>query len=415
MKTKIITKIFKSGVIKRFQKVLPFCLTLCLIFMPAFAANSRENDSHFLYAMDASGDAWSFAVAVNITDKTLVFTDSSKADNYPDGEALLEIDEAAEPLYREEGNIFSNGNLFSWHTESRVSSSAVLSAAQPVGGESVSVFYIEEDQTFAKTDTAIKEIKIYEDGTGSVSLNENVSGMSHCPGYVLNSVGDCVGVLYNSGAAYTPWYGVNTVIPDLPDIPEPEPKPFWQTTAGVAGITAVIVAAAAFVILKKSKPSKPANLSRISSDNQSDIGGTEYYAGPVHAKTDLGGTEYYIEKTDDFQKTVPVETPSRGLAFKGGIMNGVLVPLNAGTTTIGRDPSCTVHYPIDPRKSLGISQNHALIRVEGDKITLCDTSSTGTYLKRIGRLSRNQPVQVNVGDVFCLGGEDANRVEIISI
>ena len=92
-----------------------------------------------------------------------------------------------------------------------------------------------------------------------------------------------------------------------------------------------------------------------------------------------------------------------GKEFPIGNENGLVV-------TIGRG-RCLIKYPEDYP---AVSRNHAELWRENGELFLVDTSSTGTLLKRFGKvIPKGEKIPVNLGDVFYLG-EQKNRFEIIA-
>lgn len=97
------------------------------------------------------------------------------------------------------------------------------------------------------------------------------------------------------------------------------------------------------------------------------------------------------------------------LLAKGGCMNGRVYPIEQSEITIGRDASMVIRFPADTR---GVSRIHAKLYWQGSQLMLMDCNSTsGTFLKRQGKLTPMVPVAVQSGDVFYIG-EKANCFEI---
>lgn len=90
-------------------------------------------------------------------------------------------------------------------------------------------------------------------------------------------------------------------------------------------------------------------------------------------------------------------------------MNGRVYPIEQSEITIGRDASMVIRFPADTR---GVSRIHAKLYWQGSQLMLMDCNSTsGTFLKRQGKLAPMAPVAVQSGDVFYIG-EKANCFEI---
>ena len=98
------------------------------------------------------------------------------------------------------------------------------------------------------------------------------------------------------------------------------------------------------------------------------------------------------------------------LVCRGGYQDGKVYRIG-NKTVIGRNPDCNIQYPANYPS---ISRYHAILRMENGRLFLCDLSSTGTALKRLGSvLPKGSCVPVGVGDVFYLGAQ-RNRFEIIA-
>lgn len=90
-------------------------------------------------------------------------------------------------------------------------------------------------------------------------------------------------------------------------------------------------------------------------------------------------------------------------------MNGRVYPVEQNEITIGRDAAMVIRFPAD---TPGVSRIHAKLYWQGDQLMLMDCNSTsGTFLKRLGKLTPMAPVAVQSGDVFYIG-EKANSFEI---
>ncbi len=121
--------------------------------------------------------------------------------------------------------------------------------------------------------------------------------------------------------------------------------------------------------------------------------------------------------------TVPIkEQPGNGeycLACRGGFLDGRRFPMR-GSVGIGRNPDIqgvleTIRYP---EKYQGISRQHARVLMKNGAFYLVDTNSSyGTYLIKPGmpepkRLTPNQPVPLQPGDSFFLGGSNVNEFRL---
>lgn len=417
------------------KKKLLLCFSISLAALFTLASASGAED-RFLYALDADGTAWSFAVAVNMSNRTLVFTSSNGAENYADGEAQVDIGGSMSKLYVEEGKVFDGGELFSWRTEKPVKNSLVFEHAQPALGETISVHYLGEEQARMSMTTTVSQFKVYEeDGTAIFSLAESVPDLRYIPGYALNDAGQCVGVLYKSGIAYAPWYQADAEGgqdaessnpgTDLDD--DDETDPWWKTTAGLSAIAVgIALVGIGIVIARNKRKTSGGNPPPVDSGTapganaQANVTET-FSAGvafsPEQTPNDVGQTAYRPPAFDAplnpaVPPTMPAEPSAYGLEFTEGALKGAVVPLGAGEITVGRDFSCSVRYPADYTK---ISRKHALIRLENGQIVLRDTSSRGIFRKGSHeKLPANQPIPVRVGEAFYLGGS-ADCMEIVSL
>ena len=88
------------------------------------------------------------------------------------------------------------------------------------------------------------------------------------------------------------------------------------------------------------------------------------------------------------------------LVVTGGYMMGRIYPVENSEITIGRSPTAGIPYKVE-----SVSKLHCKVyRDSSNRWMLMDCNSrNGTYLKRIGKLSPMQPVEVFPGDIFFLG------------
>jgi FHA domain len=96
------------------------------------------------------------------------------------------------------------------------------------------------------------------------------------------------------------------------------------------------------------------------------------------------------------------------LAVVRGGRKGQEFPLEDGNNLVGRWDPDTGSFPEvdldadDPEAK--ISRKHALIRIDGGKITIEDIGSlNGTYVNRQPRLSPGSPVEIKTGDEVIIG------------
>ena len=103
----------------------------------------------------------------------------------------------------------------------------------------------------------------------------------------------------------------------------------------------------------------------------------------------------------------PAAFKARLSVVRGG-RKGQEFPLEDGNNLVGRWDPDTGSFPEvdldadDPEAK--ISRKHALIRIEGGKITIEDIGSlNGTYVNRQPRLSPGTPVEIKTGDEVIIG------------
>jgi len=120
-------------------------------------------------------------------------------------------------------------------------------------------------------------------------------------------------------------------------------------------------------------------------------------------------------KPEAAPEPAPATTAAAGVPFKaklsivrGSPRKGQEFPLEDGNNLIGRWDPETGSFPEvdldadDPEAK--ISRKHALIRIEGDKITIEDIGSlNGTYVNRQPRLSPGSPAEIKSGDEVIIG------------
>ena len=103
-------------------------------------------------------------------------------------------------------------------------------------------------------------------------------------------------------------------------------------------------------------------------------------------------------------QVVPVIAGDTGLRVQGvsGQFAGRRFAI-AGQLRIGRDPAR--NDLVYPAESQGVSGVHCVLIVNGGRLLVQDLGSTyGTYVGG-SRLAANTPVELRVGDRFCLGSE----------
>jgi hypothetical protein len=119
-------------------------------------------------------------------------------------------------------------------------------------------------------------------------------------------------------------------------------------------------------------------------------------------------------KPEAAPEPAPAATAAAGVPFKAklsvvrGGRKGQEFPLEDGNNLIGRWDPETGSFPEvdldadDPEAK--ISRKHALIRIDGGKITIEDIGSlNGTYVNRQPRLSPGSPAEIKAGDEVIIG------------
>ncbi len=119
-------------------------------------------------------------------------------------------------------------------------------------------------------------------------------------------------------------------------------------------------------------------------------------------------------KPEAAPESAPATAAAAGVPFKAklsvvrGGRKGQEFPLEDGNNLIGRWDPETGSFPEvdldadDPEAK--ISRKHALIRIDGGKITIEDIGSlNGTYVNRQPRLSPGSPAEIKSGDEVIIG------------
>lgn len=104
------------------------------------------------------------------------------------------------------------------------------------------------------------------------------------------------------------------------------------------------------------------------------------------------------EAPDSYGRAVPalkcLTGPSRGRVY----------PITDAGIQIGRDPNCTIAFPINDTL---VSRYHCTIRRKGTLLILTDTgSANGTFIDGGYRLRPQSPVYVTLGMVICIGDNE---------
>lgn len=170
----------------------------------------------------------------------------------------------------------------------------------------------------------------------------------------------------------------------------------------IAGIVIACVVIAAviaiiLVVVKKKKTKTAADISSISNEPDN------------------------YQPVDDIGPTVPMDAeaapispigqqePNFWVVARGGYMDGRVYPMRRDEITIGRNSASVIRYPDD---TAGVSRVHAKLYWQSGKLMLMDCNSTsGTFLKRLGKMMPMVPLEVQHGDIFYIG-EKKNSFEI---
>lgn len=180
--------------------------------------------------------------------------------------------------------------------------------------------------------------------------------------------------------------------------PQPVKRSSSSQSAVIAGVLIGIAAVAVVVIIVFKSKKKKTSTSRQETDPQvEDTGKTMPLA------------EESVSSFEAAAKNRSVQQSKLWLAAVGGYMNGRVYPIEDNEITIGRDTASVIRYPAD---TAGVSRVHAKLYWQNGQLMLMDCNSTsGTYLKRQGKLAPMQPAAVQSGDIFYIG-EKINSFEI---
>ena len=101
--------------------------------------------------------------------------------------------------------------------------------------------------------------------------------------------------------------------------------------------------------------------------------------------------------------------PRFWLVAKGGYMLGRVWPIMNDEIIFGKNENALVRYP---NKIPNVSIVHAKLYWDNERLMLLDCNFTySTYLKRMGKLTPEIPVEVRDGDIICIG-DSVNSFEI---
>jgi FHA domain-containing protein len=206
---------------------------------------------------------------------------------------------------------------------------------------------------------------------------ENMDGLDYCDG--------CGAKLNAAAGASTP--AAAPTPPAAAETPAPAAAPVAATTApeAAAGEAKLEVAAESAAEVKAETPAP-------SSDAPTGEIKPEVAPEPAPATTAAAGGAPFKAK----------------LSVVRGGRKGQEFPLEDGNNLVGRWDPETGSFPEvdldadDPEAK--ISRKHALLRIDGGKITIEDIGSlNGTYVNRQPRLSPGSPVEIKSGDEVIIG------------
>ena len=395
----------------------------------------------YAYASESDEYFWSWCVMVRDGNQVVVFTE--RDDDYePESECVVQSGET-ERYYPMEC-VSRTPELLLWLAPDAQNDASVLDSRCPVLNESVTVHYISKSSQGVSLQTASRTITGVSTTNAAyaafLELNQDVDATNY-PGFLVNNNGECVGILHSSNEAFISWFdeeqfnsgaatspsdgsGRQTNPPSGGDSGQsstpsndggfPQKRPITDIIREnmalvIVSIIAVGVVIFAVIALKKPKPTV----------TPPPVGPTQVtYPPPApnpnpYTPTQPTPNPYTPTQPtpNPFTPTQPVNIPQNlFLSCKGGHYDGQQIPLRGSYITMGREPDNTIKFPDDYQ---AVSRHHAILRFENGILTLEDTSSTGTYLKRIqGKIPPRQQIRIDVGDVFYLG-ERKNRFEVM--
>lgn len=320
-------------------------------------------------------------------------------------------------------------NMAYWEVE-KPAGVDIPAAANPVQGETGIVVYYYVDNEQVKIGTAEITLK---DWTGDFGLS--VEGLpddlQEFPAIVLDQSGNCIAAIFEEDTVlalygdadtfYGEGSGGNDEDPgDADDTgdddagdtgddddddkrdDDEEKKEIDFKVIAIAGIVLVAVIAVLLLVMKKKR-------GQSSNNNQGtsfriDDGGADTSFHVDNGRADASFDLDDIGVTENFVEDVEITTPPNNkywLSAQGGYMNGRVYPIEEKGITIGRDLSNIVNYPKDTR---GVSRTHAKLYWNHNHLMLMDLNSTsGTFVKGVGKLQPMQPVEVHSGSVFYIG------------
>lgn len=198
-----------------------------------------------------------------------------------------------------------------------------------------------------------------------------------------------LGVSPYKGSSTSPTTPTETEETVEPTPPIGEPKDDMQKYYIIGGAAAAVIVLWLLMKKKKQEQSAPA-----STPAPSPAPAPVPPMPPMPPVNGSGETTQY-----------PVTEPNKSnlmLAARGGALDGGIYPIQP-VMKFGRLPDNNIRFPAD---TSGVSRHHAELRTQGTRMMLMDCGSTsGTYVKRIGKLTPQQPAEVFADDIIYIGSE----------
>lgn len=126
-------------------------------------------------------------------------------------------------------------------------------------------------------------------------------------------------------------------------------------------------------------------------------------------KINVADTPVEEVEEEDKQEEEDTDKCELWIAAIGGYMKGRVYPVEKSGISIGRNPDSVICFP---KNMAGVSRVHAKLYWQEGRLMLMDCNSTsGTFLKRSGRMEPMQPEEIKDGDIFYIG-EKKNSFEV---
>lgn len=413
--------------VKRIKSILVtvvfFLLSICALKPVMLYADSGVDVDYIYAIVDQTKQTISLAEVVRIDDTYLVYSSNIGGEEnttlirFNDKNDTYEI----KPIYT------FNNEIKIWSVNDPTGLQYYFNYNYPTKNEEISCYFpiVSENQMkLEEYKTIITDAEINPDEEKGAILKTTLSGDGmNWPAFLLNSNGECVGVFFNN-TSYTAKFdneifeqgsdggqtgseGASTSVKsstDLDDSDQDKQTSFLDTIKkglpkyGIIGLLILVVVVLIIVILTKNK--KGSSTGAVDSYGQGGGGG--FTGPPENGKTDIFEVDNGYPITPISDEPVHKPQPSRKyyLQCQGGYMDGRTYEIK-DFVTIGRNPSCSIKYPSD---YAGVSRTHITIKARDGKLLLKDTSSTGTYIKRMGGIiPKDQWIEIKEGDSFYIG------------